>query len=112
PGGQAGPISATLSISPTGGPLAGAIKFAADPKATPGDAPTSVTSHLPVPATPPPAPNPGWNRGGGEITLQQRAGIVSADLWLGVHNRIQWTHTDSTGKSTTQGLVQMPQRVS
>jgi hypothetical protein len=106
PGGKAGPISAALSTSGSitnsdpDWPLAQAFKFASG---------SSATSHLPVPATPPPAPIPGWNQN--EMTVAQLPGIVSADLWLGVHNRVQWTHTGASG-SKTQGIVQMPERIS
>jgi hypothetical protein len=104
PGGNAGPISATLSTStssdvdPAG--LAKAFKF---------ESGSSATSHLPLPAAPPPAPVPGWNQN--EMTVAQLPGIVSVDLWLGVSNRVKWTHTGASGVKK-QGLVQMPERIS
>ena len=110
PGGQAGTIGATLSRSPGAGALAQAFRFAPDETSdAAASSPQSVTSYLPLPAVPPPAPNPAWSG-----SLRQRPGIASTDLWLGAPNRVRWTHTNSDKKprQTTRGLVPMPPQIS
>ena len=81
-------------LSPDAGAFAQAFRFAPDETSdAAASSPQSVTSYLPLPAVPPPAPNPAWSG-----SLRQRPGIASTDLWLGAPNRVRWTHTNSAKK--------------